>query len=71
MTDNFGSSYGEPVTPVEPAKSNKNTVLIVVIVVLVILCCCCVVFGGGAGAWLWNNGDQMFGYSRVLGSLFV
>jgi len=71
MTDNFGASYGEPITPVEPEKSNKNTVLIVVIIVLVVLCCCCGVFGGGTGFWLWSNGDALFGLTRSLGGLFV
>jgi hypothetical protein len=71
MAENFGTSYGEPISPVEPPKPKNNTVLIVVIIVLVILCCCCVVFGGGGGIFLWNNGDALFGLTRSLGSFFV
>lgn len=41
-------------TPLPAKKSNRTWIIIAVVVVL--LCCCCLL---AAGAWLWNNGDNL------------
>ena len=43
----------------EPEKKNNKIIWIIVAVIAVILLCCCLVVVLG-GAWLWNNGDQLF-----------
>lgn len=55
------------VPPLEEPKKN-NTKIIVAVVVAILLCCCCVAIG--SGVYLYQNGDEIFGLTR-LASQFI
>jgi flagellar basal body-associated protein FliL len=56
----------QPVVPVaEEAPKKKSKTWLIVLIVLIVLCCLCV-GGGGLATWLWNNGDELFGLTRLL-----
>lgn len=53
--DSDETNFGEEFQPQK--KDNKTIWIIVGVVAAIILCCCLVVIL--AGAWLYNNGDQI------------
>jgi hypothetical protein len=70
MSEDFGENID---TGFEEEMEDKkdNKIWIIIAVVAVLLCCCCAA-SIGLGYWLWNNGDDLFGISYVIGqsSLF-
>jgi len=75
MTDNYGTTpvqdYGTPIPPVGEPPKKSNTTLIIVIVALVLLCCCCLIVLIAGGAYLYNNGDQIFNLANSLRNLLL
>jgi flagellar basal body-associated protein FliL len=58
-----------PTAPDSDQPKKSRTWLIVLIIVLV-LCCLCTAVGGGIW-WLWSNGDNLMGLSRLLSGLSI
>lgn len=54
-----------PTPPVaEPAQPKKSRTWLIILIVVLVLCCLCAAVIAG-GVWLWNNGDQLFGLTRL------
>lgn len=49
----------------EPGQPKSSRTWLVVLIIVVVICCLCAA-AIGAGYWLWNNGDTLFGLSRLL-----
>ncbi len=52
-----------PSSYVTPPEKKSNTGKIILILVLLLLMCCCL---GGAMKWLWDNGDELIGYTSMV-----
>jgi len=61
----MGEEINIPEVGFEEPEKKRNTTLMIVIIVLLVLCCCCLVVAGG-GWWLWENGDELFGLTRLF-----
>ncbi len=49
----------------ESAQPKKSRTWLIVLIIVLVLCCLCAAVGGGIW-WLWKNGDNLMGLSRLL-----
>jgi len=61
-------------TPMPPAPDSaqpkKSRTWLIVLIIVLVLCCLCTAVGSGIW-WLWNNGDNLTGLSRLLSVLAI
>jgi len=54
----------------DSAQPKKSRTWLIVLIIVLVLCCLCTAVGGGIW-WLWSNGDNLMGLSRLLSVLAI